>query len=475
MVEAQLPPRLAAEEKRQVLERVVLAKLNAASSCLKLKLAPLAKAYMNQREENEMEDLFYHMLVPQMTRREKSRIYGIMFARFIDNPSVSFATGNPRLLGKIAPVDMWFLTFFVFVTCRRVRGDNLLQLGCVGMSTCGKSTIIEEPIRRTSHQLLSSTSSSGGDAGVGRFEVGKKNAIMLHDIAIGKIFGIDFEKLKAICRAETTVAKIHGHVAVLPPLHLFYSSNQRLMTHKVKTPSLFALAAAGGSASSFFSSSSSRTTTTATTTTTTTVLLKMPSQVNESLGGLKKPRVSSEDLGAIQNRFLELYVHAKPFQEEAHINLNETFDRFHFIVGTFERAISILEKYSPSDFHSSHLYGYVIGALKKNSLYFEQVQNGNADGEEMAVAAEDGDDDDGGGDDDDDDDDDNGNFFEGGNDFGGGGGGSSGMNHDDDDDDDDDDNRGEMTVVVGSDDHQNDKFQQHYIRIFNLANKYNVH
>jgi hypothetical protein len=201
----------------------------------------------------------------------------------------------------------------------------------------------------------------------------------------------------------------------------------------------------------------------------------MPSQVNQSLGGLKKPRVSSEDLGAIQNRFLELYVHAKPFQEEAHINLNETFDRFHFIVGTFERAISILEKYSPSDFHSSHLYGYVIGALKKNSLYFEQVQNGNADGEEMAVAAEDGDDDDDD-DDDGDDDDDNGNFFEGGSDFGGGGGGgSSGMNHDDDDDDDDDDNRGEMTVVVGSDDHQNDKFQQHYIRIFNLANKYNVH
>ena len=76
-------------------------------------------------------------------------------------------------------------------------------------------------------------SSSGGDAGVGRFEVGKKNAIMLHDIAIGKIFGVDFEKLKAICRAETTVAKIHGHVAVLPPLHLFYSSNQRLMTHVV--------------------------------------------------------------------------------------------------------------------------------------------------------------------------------------------------------------------------------------------------
>ncbi len=56
---------------------------------------------------------------------------------------------------------------------------------------------------------------------------------MLHDIAIGKIFVVDFEKLKAICRAETTLAKIYGHVAVLPPLHLFYSSNQRLMTHVV--------------------------------------------------------------------------------------------------------------------------------------------------------------------------------------------------------------------------------------------------
>jgi hypothetical protein len=110
----------------------VLAKLNEALCCLKLKLAPLAKAYMRQKEENEIEGLFYHMLVPQMSRREKSRIHGIMFSRFIDNPNcVSFAMGNLQLLGNIAPVDMWFLTYFVFVTCQRVRGDNLLQLGCV--------------------------------------------------------------------------------------------------------------------------------------------------------------------------------------------------------------------------------------------------------------------------------------------------------------------------------------------------------
>jgi len=31
-----------------------------------------------------------------------------------------------------------------------------------------------------------------------------------------------------------------------------------------------------------------------------------------------------------------MYVHKKPFQEEAHLNLSETFDQFDFIVGTFE-------------------------------------------------------------------------------------------------------------------------------------------
>jgi hypothetical protein len=139
----------------------------------------------------------------------------------------------------------------------------------------------------------------------------------------------------------------------------------------------------------------------------------MNSQVMESLG-LKKRFITLEDLAAIKNRFLEAYIHKKPFQDETHIKLNETYDRFHFLVGTFERAISTLEKYNPSDFHSSFLYRYVIGALRKNSLYYEEVMKGNIDGEEMAEnggAGDDGDDDDDDYDnknDDDDDDDDNG-------------------------------------------------------------------
>jgi hypothetical protein len=93
----------------------------------------------------------------------------------------------------------------------------------VGKSSSGKSTILEAIIRQMAHKVLSSTSQSGSDTGVSRFEVGKKNMIFLHDIAIGKVFGVDFDNLKAIARAEPTAVKIHGHVTNLLPLHLFYT------------------------------------------------------------------------------------------------------------------------------------------------------------------------------------------------------------------------------------------------------------
>jgi hypothetical protein len=56
-----------------------------------------------------------------------------------------------------------------------------------------------------------------------RFDVGSKNAILLHDIEIAKLFGVDFEKIKSIARVETTVAKIHSSTVTLPPLHLLYT------------------------------------------------------------------------------------------------------------------------------------------------------------------------------------------------------------------------------------------------------------
>ena len=146
-----------------------------------------------------------------------------------------------------------------------------------------------------------------------------------------------------------------------------------------------------------------------------------------------------------------------PPQEQAHINLAEEFDRYHFIVGTFERALSTLEKYSPSDFPSQHLYAYVIGALRKNSLYYEEVLNGTIDGEEKKTAAADDDDDD------DENDDDSHLFYE------------AGRNDDDDDDDDALCRRRRRRRDSRRSDEEEDRFQMHYVRIFELAKKYGVH
>ena len=149
-----------------------------------------------------------------------------------------------------------------------------------------------------------------------------------------------------------------------------------------------------------------------------------------------------------------------PPQEQAHVNLAEEFDRYHFIVGTFERALSTLEKYSPSDFPSQHLYAYVIGALRKNSLYYEEVLNGTIDGEEKktAAAADDDDDDD----ENDDDENDSHLFYEAG-------------RNDDDDDDDALCRRRRRRRDSRRSEEEEDRFQMHYVRIFELAKKYGVH
>ena len=57
-------------------------------------------------------------------------------------------------------------------------------------------------------------------------------------------------------------------------------------------------------------------------------------------GRAQKHFGSSKDLAAIKNWLIEFDLHTKPYQEEAHINLNKTFYRFDFIVGTFERAMA---------------------------------------------------------------------------------------------------------------------------------------
>ena len=62
----------------------------------------------------------------------------------------------------------------------------------------GKSLLFESIILTTGHQLLSSSSSGSGDAGVGRFSCGSKNAVVFHDINIATLVGADVEKVLCI-------------------------------------------------------------------------------------------------------------------------------------------------------------------------------------------------------------------------------------------------------------------------------------
>jgi len=87
----------------------------------------------------------------------------------------------------------------------------------------------------------------------------------------------------------------------------------------------------------------------------------------------KKRLMHTENVVAIKNRFLELFIFRRPPQDERDLELCDCFNRNHFIVGTYERALALLEKYEPSDFHGPALYAYVISALGKNAHLVEQV------------------------------------------------------------------------------------------------------
>jgi len=126
-------------------------------------------------------------------------------------------------------------------------------------------------------------------------------------------------------------------------MFLFYSSNERLFRHNIP-----AIHSSTGLPQSY------------------------PSQVE--VGG--KKRVSLENLEAIRARFLEMFVHKTPKQLPTDLERAGTFERHHFIMGTFDKAIHLLEKYKPSDFHSAYLPAYVLSGLLKNLPLMENTMCG---------------------------------------------------------------------------------------------------
>ena len=145
----------------------------------------------------------------------------------------------------------------------------------------------------------------------------------------------DTEKIKTIARTEPTVTKIHSSTYTLEPLFVFYSSNERLMTHKFRES-----------------------------------LPNQPfqwrlyhGQVNEQANFGRKKTATEDNLSAIQNRFIEAFVHKAPKLDVKDLPQSGGFQRIHGILGMYPRILAIMEKYEPNDFFSPVLRQYILHGL----------------------------------------------------------------------------------------------------------------
>ena len=323
------PSELARQWKEEVKE-----KISNHSIVLSHRTSPLVDILLEQKVKQVLNSTFVKVQSSEPDFKTMVENYNKCFDAWVDNEScVSFKAYNKNLLGNLSAKDAWILTFFAFCTNQRTQGDNLLQLGLTGCSTSGKSTLFESILIEGAHITTS-------EAGVGRYNVGSKPVLMFHDIPVSTLVsGKDVEKIKTIARTEPTVAKVHSSTEPLPPLFLFYSSNERLLTHEFhpdKTKPLMNWRHYGSQA-------------------------VKPGQ----------KRISQEHVTAVQNRFIEVFVRQRPQLEIQYLPTSGGFKRMHGVLGMFERILAILSKYESKDFHSPYLYLYALKALSRYSSLYE--------------------------------------------------------------------------------------------------------
>ena len=73
-----------------------------------------------------------------------------------------------------------------------------------------------------------------------------------------------------------------------------------------------------------------------------------------------------EDIDAMRNRFIEVFVRSPPKVPKSAIPMSATFTRMNFIRGMYFEILRILMSYNKDDFHSKYLYLYPLGGLAKN-------------------------------------------------------------------------------------------------------------
>lgn len=320
---------VSSDEKNNLIMKKTFQELHNLSPALTVKITPLIKSVVEKTTHSILDESLATITIKPTDQVQKALIYRRMLGKMINDESVvSFAFTNNRLVNKMAPRDVFLLTLFTFVTCKRSRNDELGQLFISGLSSCGKSTLIESVISASAHQLV--TSISKQDPGVGRFNTQGRNVMLLRDCVVSSMLSSDSERLKTICRSEPTVAKIHSSTQTLEPIFLLASSNERLHTHRI---------AVYNSLPKIYSS--------------------------HLLEHANNKKIHIEHVFAIQNRFIEMLIRSKPKQLEEDLNNADGFDRFHFILAVMPIVVNILESTQESHFPSKYLKQYVCAGIQK--------------------------------------------------------------------------------------------------------------
>lgn len=335
-----LPSTLTEEEKCFVMYNQVLAQLYTLGPIIAFRFQPLLKAKIEHLWAAQANHQFAIIEVPALALAEKSTIYRRMFFKiFGDDDIAGFRVSSTDYLRQLTKREYFYLLLFTFATCQRVRSDGLLMLYLSGKSSVGKSSIVENAMATSAHQLVTSDSSSSG---CGRFQAKGKNILMLRDCTLKNLFGADMNTIKMACRGEVFSAKVHSSTETINPLFVLVSSNERLnkftFQGKGNLPDIY--------------------------------------DSNTNMPGSRK--VNKEHIEAMQSRFLEVFVRKRASQTPHDLRESDNFRKIDLILGLFDVCLEIMSQHKREDFPSKYLYHYVLSGLEKNAQLYTDTFSKNS-------------------------------------------------------------------------------------------------
>lgn len=266
------------------------------------------------------------------TTQDYAMRYKSFFKLWLKDPTLySITTTYPSVIEKISLLPLkhvFVLHLFIFGTCKRIKNDNLCCLSVTGISTIGKSSLIENPLEHICYNITA-------ESGCNRFQLDTKSIMLLHDADPKLLLSKqDANIYRCVARAEVCKVKTYGSVSTLPAVFLLLTSNQTIHTHSFSIPN---------SPLKQVQQSS---------------LLKRHTKSHTN-------KTNDETVKAIQNRFLEIYFRKRPpIPKEYFPHDGRAFTRQHFIVGLFKLVMNILLAHpKPHFYYSTMVPIYCISGL----------------------------------------------------------------------------------------------------------------